>query len=98
MYLEGDWKYYRASGQEFLFNLKEDVSETKNLIGQRPELASRLKASLAIADFSTRGLFNEKLKNARSRVRSRQFNAPKRCLCRLLSPTKNRLGCKFKPA
>lgn len=46
-YREGDWKYYRAAGREYLFNLKDDLSEKKNLIQQYPEISSKLKKELS---------------------------------------------------
>ncbi len=41
---EGDWKFvvYYDTGAEELYNLKDDVSETKNLAADHPELAARL--------------------------------------------------------
>ena len=48
----GDWKYLPFGGQPYddnepeLFNLKEDLSETKNLIQQYPEIAERLKGRI----------------------------------------------------
>ena len=38
----GDWKYHRRGGQNMLYNLKEDVGETQNLIDGYPEIAEKL--------------------------------------------------------
>jgi arylsulfatase A-like enzyme len=45
---EGDWKLieFHADGRRELFNLSEDVSETRNLARQRPEIVKRLAARL----------------------------------------------------
>jgi N-acetylgalactosamine-6-sulfatase len=48
---DGDLKYIRRSDsgqtEEYLFDLKKDVSETNNLLEDRPKQARRLKAILA---------------------------------------------------
>jgi arylsulfatase A len=46
---EGDWKLieFHADGRKELFNLREDVSETRNLIGKEPRVARRLGQKLA---------------------------------------------------
>jgi len=48
---DGDMKYIRQSNkgqvQEYVFDLKNDVSETRNLLKDRPNEARRLKALLA---------------------------------------------------
>jgi arylsulfatase A-like enzyme len=45
---KGDWKYLRfyEDGREELFNLKTDISETKNLAHSMPEKAAELKTRL----------------------------------------------------
>ena len=45
---EGDWKFLRfyADGREELYNLKDDIGETKNLVATMPEKAAELKAKL----------------------------------------------------
>ena len=45
---EGDWKFLRfyADGREELYNLKNDIGETKNLIASMPEKAVEMKAQL----------------------------------------------------
>ena len=45
---EGDWKYLRfyADGREELYNLKDDIGETKNLLAAMPEKAAEMKAQL----------------------------------------------------
>ena len=45
---EGDWKYLRfyADGREELYNLKDDIGETKNLSAAMPEKAAAMKALL----------------------------------------------------
>ncbi len=47
---DGDLKYIRRTGggrtEEYLFDLKEDVGETRNLLDERPEEVRRLKAML----------------------------------------------------
>ena len=48
---EGDWKFLRfyADGREELYNLKDDIGETKNLVAAMPEKAAELKAQLEAA-------------------------------------------------
>ena len=44
---QGRWKLVeRASGERDLFDLVDDVGETKNLIQQKPELAEKLRKEL----------------------------------------------------
>ncbi|TSA33697.1 MAG: iduronate sulfatase [Verrucomicrobiaceae bacterium] len=44
----GNWKYITVGQEgEFLFDLSSDSGETKNLIGQHPEIAEKLKSRLA---------------------------------------------------
>jgi arylsulfatase A-like enzyme len=45
---DGDWKYLRffEDGREELFNLKNDIGETKNLLGAMPEKAAAMKTQL----------------------------------------------------
>lgn len=44
---QGDWKLIeQADGERYLFDLKKDVSETTNLIGEYPEVVERLHRSL----------------------------------------------------
>jgi arylsulfatase A-like enzyme len=43
----GDWKFICAGAErEMLFNLREDKEEKRNLIGQYPDVASKLKRKL----------------------------------------------------
>jgi arylsulfatase A-like enzyme len=42
----GDWKLL-FDGRPLLFNVRTDLGEQKNLIGQRPEIARRLEPLLA---------------------------------------------------
>ena len=43
----GPWKLIeQATGERFLFNLADDVGETRNLLDERPDLAARLNAEL----------------------------------------------------
>jgi arylsulfatase A-like enzyme len=42
----GDWKYI-ASAKPELYNLADDIAETKNLAAEKPELAAEMKALLA---------------------------------------------------
>ncbi len=44
---QGDWKFLRGSNREYLFNLKDDVGETNNLITQHAEKAKALKSELS---------------------------------------------------
>jgi arylsulfatase A-like enzyme len=39
----GDWKYLKISGNEFLFNLAQDVRERANYAERNPEVFARLK-------------------------------------------------------
>jgi arylsulfatase A-like enzyme len=41
-----EWKLVFDGGRPLLFNLRADVGERRNLIGQRPEIASRLRSLL----------------------------------------------------
>lgn len=45
---EGDWKLieFHEDGRRELYNLRDDISETRNLIGKQPAIARRLSASL----------------------------------------------------
>ncbi len=45
---DGDWKFlhFYSDGRSELFNLKEDIGETKNLIDTMPEKAAAMKAQL----------------------------------------------------
>jgi uncharacterized sulfatase len=43
---QGKWKYLLGGEREYLFDLETDKEETKNLIQQFPEVASRLRANL----------------------------------------------------
>ncbi len=45
---KGDWKfiYYHVDGRMELFNIKEDIGETKNLIEEQPEKAKELATTL----------------------------------------------------
>ncbi len=46
--LDGDWKLIEfVSGERRLFNLRTDISETKDALASEPELATRLIAKLA---------------------------------------------------
>jgi arylsulfatase A-like enzyme len=40
---DGDWKYFRISGNDFLFNLASDVRERANLAQKNPEVLARLR-------------------------------------------------------
>lgn len=43
----GDWKLIVAGDYKLLFNLKDDLGETKNVIGEHADLASSLEKKLA---------------------------------------------------
>ena len=45
---DGDWKFLRfyEDGREELYNLKDDIGETRNLLAAMPEKASQMKAQL----------------------------------------------------
>ena len=43
---EGDWKLLRGGNREYLYNLKSDLEEKKNLADQHPEVADRLRKEL----------------------------------------------------
>jgi arylsulfatase A-like enzyme len=44
----GDWKYITAgTDRAMLFNLKDDIGETRNLIAEHPEVAADLRRKLA---------------------------------------------------
>jgi arylsulfatase A-like enzyme len=44
----GDWKYiqFYSDGRQELYNLKDDIGETKNLTKSMPEKAAEMKARL----------------------------------------------------
>ena len=41
---QGDWKYLRVDGHDYLFNLVADARERANLAQQRPERLAEMKA------------------------------------------------------
>lgn len=43
---EGDWKLLRGGEREYLYNLSNDLGETRNLASQNPEIAKRLREKL----------------------------------------------------
>lgn len=43
----GEWKLLLDGGRAMLFNLRTDVGERSNLIGQRTDIARRLRPLLA---------------------------------------------------
>ena len=42
----GNWKLIIAGEHKFLFDLKNDIGETKNLVKQYPEMVQKLENSL----------------------------------------------------
>jgi len=42
----GNWKMIVAGDHKFLFNLKDDIGEAKNLAGQKPDVVRRLQKAL----------------------------------------------------
>ena len=42
----GKWKYIRGDERRYLFDVESDIAESKNVIAQHPEIASRLDAKL----------------------------------------------------
>jgi len=40
----GDWKYLRSAEYEYLFNLRNDPSESQNLLAKQPERAASMRA------------------------------------------------------
>ena len=50
----GDWKYVWDTGKEELHNLADDPAETRDLLGQRPEIATDLKKKLAAWEMDVR--------------------------------------------
>ena len=44
----GDWKlvYWHVDGRKELFNLRDDIGETRNLASEQPELVAELSSSL----------------------------------------------------
>lgn len=43
---KGKWKYLRGGDREYLFDLHADISETKNLLAEFPEIAAPFRAEL----------------------------------------------------
>lgn len=50
----GDWKYVWDTGKEELHNLAEDPDESKDLLGQRPEIAADLRKKLVAWEVDVR--------------------------------------------
>ncbi|MCG8648260.1 MAG: hypothetical protein MI861_00415, partial [Pirellulales bacterium] len=42
----GNWKYLRGGKREYLFDLSQDREEKRNLLGEHPEIARRLRREL----------------------------------------------------
>ena len=42
----GKWKYIRGGDREYLFDMENDISESKNLLSTNPEVARKLHAQL----------------------------------------------------
>ncbi|MFC7336062.1 sulfatase [Haloferula chungangensis] len=42
----GNWKYIRGGDREYLFDMQNDISESKNLLSTNPEIARNLHAQL----------------------------------------------------
>jgi arylsulfatase A-like enzyme len=63
---EGDWKLieFHTDGRHELFNLREDVSETRNQIKREPDVARRLIAKLEAWKQETRAIMPAKNPNA----------------------------------
>jgi arylsulfatase A-like enzyme len=40
----GDWKYHQKKGETFLYNLRHDHGESKNIITENPEIEKELLA------------------------------------------------------
>jgi len=49
---DGDWKYLRVDGQDYLFNLPADERERANLAGRQPERLASLRAAWEAWDSS----------------------------------------------
>ena len=49
---DGDWKYLRVDGQDYLFNLPADERERANLSGRQPERLASLRAAWEAWDSS----------------------------------------------
>ena len=46
----GKWKLHRYGNKRFaLYDLEEDIAETTNLVGQKPELVSRYSEFFGVA-------------------------------------------------
>ena len=43
---QGQWKYLRAGGREYLFDLTTDKEEKHNLLAEHPDIADRLRGQL----------------------------------------------------
>jgi uncharacterized sulfatase len=43
---EGNWKLLRGGDREYLYDLSNDIGETRNLAKENPEIANRLRAKL----------------------------------------------------
>jgi uncharacterized sulfatase len=68
---EGDWKYLRGAGRDYLFDLSSDQHEQQSLIAERPELADRLRKKLL--DWS-RGLMDPGLDASLSAAGNQYFD------------------------
>ncbi len=43
---KGSWKYLKMEGEEYLFNLEEDLTEENNRVDQHPEITGEMKTLL----------------------------------------------------
>jgi arylsulfatase A-like enzyme len=74
----GDWKLIVAGDYKLLFNLKDDLEETKNVIGEHAGLAKSLEEKLAAwnAEMKPPGIPRKPLNPQESRMYGYHFGDP----------------------
>lgn len=81
----GDWKYLRAGGKEYLFNLTSDISESSNLVHAAPELVANLREEWEAWNVTLKRPFDGRkdgLNDQEIRFYNHYFNFPKPDSCR----------------
>ncbi|WP_246151687.1 sulfatase family protein [Rubripirellula reticaptiva] len=63
---EGDWKLLRGGEREYLYDLKNDLEEKRNLADEHPEIADRLREKLSLwaSELDPPGLASGSMSNA----------------------------------
>jgi hypothetical protein len=74
----GDWKLIVAGDYKLLFNLKDDLGETKNVIGEHADLANLLEKKLAAwnAELKPPGIPRKPLNDQEQKMYRYHFGDP----------------------